>query len=156
MKKYALFLAMIIALTFSAAAQSVVKWTHSVKMTSATEGVVTLTAKVDKGWHVYGLDIPKGGPKPTSFNFDKSTGIATVGAVKFTPKPTKKHDKAFDMDLTWWANKVTFTQKFKVTDSRTAKIAVTVRYMACNDTNCMPPKRETFEIAVPKYSKKKK
>ena len=150
MKKYAVLLAMIIAVAFVAAAQDVVKWTHSVKMTSATEGQVTFTAAIDKGWHVYGLDIPKGGPKPTSFNFDKSTGIATVGAVTLSPKPVKVLDKAFDMELTWWANKAVFTQKFKVTDPKTAKIVVTLRYMACNDTNCMPPKRETFEIAIPK------
>ena len=58
MKKYAVLLAMIIAVAFVAAAQDVVKWTHSVKMTSATEGQVTFTAAIDKGWHVYGLDIP--------------------------------------------------------------------------------------------------
>lgn len=140
---------MIIAVAFAAAAQDVVKWTHSVKMTSKTEGVVTFTATIDKGWHVYGLDIPQGGPKPTSFNFDKSTGISTVGAIKVSPKPTVVFDKAFDMELKWWASKAVFSQKFKVTDPKTAKIVVAVRYMACNDTNCMPPKRQTFEIAVP-------
>lgn len=150
MKKYAVLLAMLIAVAFSAAAQDVVKWTHSVKMTSATEGVVTFTATIDKGWHVYGLDIPQGGPKPTSFNFDKSTGVATVGAVTVSPKPTVVFDKAFDMELKWWADKAVFSQKFKVTDAKNAKIVATVRYMACNDANCMPPKRQTFEIAIPK------
>ena len=60
----------------AAMAQTVqpVKWRISVKMTSKTEGVVTIRAIVGQGWHLYGLDIPKGGPKPTSFNFSKSEG----------------------------------------------------------------------------------
>lgn len=153
MKKYAVILAMLIAVAFAAAAQDVVKWSHSVRMTSATEGVVTFTARIDKGWHVYGLDIPKGGPKPTSFNFDKSTGIATVGKMSVSPKPVKVFDKAFDMELSWWAGKAVFSQKFKVTDPASAHMVVTLRYMACNDTNCMPPKRQTFEIDIPARKK---
>lgn len=151
MKKYIVLLVAVIAMAFSASAQEVVQWTHSVKMTSATEGVVTFTGVIDNGWHVYGLEIPDGGPKPTTFDFSKSTGVTMTGTVTAEPKPVSVFDKAFNMNLQWWANNVTFSQKFKVTDSASAKIIVTLRYMACNDANCMPPKRKTFEIDVPAF-----
>lgn len=156
MKRYLTLILAVLAFAVAASAQDVARWAATVKMTSAKEGVVTLTADIDKGWHVYGLTLPDGGPKPTTIAFDKSTGIALKGAIKPAPAPKEHHDAAFNMKLTWWEGKVTFTQKFKVTDPNAAKIVINLRYMACNDENCRPPKRQTIELDVPKYKKGKK
>lgn len=150
MKKILTLLIAVVVFGLTAAAQDVARWAATVKMTSATEGVVTVTADIDKGWHVYGLQLPDGGPKPTTIKFDKSTGIQLKGDLKPKPAPKSHFDNAFNMNLSWWEGKVTFTQKFKVTDRKTAKIEINLRYMACNDQNCRPPKRETIVLEVPK------
>lgn len=142
MKKYAVLLAMIIALTFSAAAQSVVKWTHSVKMTSATEGVVTLRALVDKGWHLYSTSLPDDGPRPTSISFKASPEVTLKGEPVASRKPVEVDDPMFGMKLAWWDANVDFVQKFKVKNKKGAKIEASVSFMGCNDMNCMPPKTE--------------
>ncbi len=100
----------------AAMAQTVqpVKWRISVKMTSKTEGVVTIRAIVGQGWHLYGLDIPKGGPKPTSFNFSKSEGIELAGGIAPSVKPEARQDAAFGMELSQWSSNVNFTQHFRL------------------------------------------
>lgn len=150
MKRFLTLFFAVLAIAFAASAQDVAQWAATVKMTSAKEGVVTLTANIDKGWHVYGTTLPEGGPKATTIAFDKSSGIQLKGALKSNPAPKEHMDAAFNMKLNWWEGKVTFTQKFKVTDPKTAKIVINLRYMACNDQNCRPPKRQTIELDIPK------
>ena len=35
-----------------------VTWTKSLKMTDEHNGVISFTAKIDKGWHMYSPDTP--------------------------------------------------------------------------------------------------
>jgi thiol:disulfide interchange protein DsbD len=60
-----LFVALIIS-AVTAMAQSPIKWRTTYKMTSQTEGVLTVKAIVTEGWHLYGTELPEGGPKATS------------------------------------------------------------------------------------------
>ena len=149
-----LTLLIIITMAATAAmAQTVqpVKWRISVKMTSKTEGVVTIRAIVGQGWHLYGLDIPKGGPKPTSFNFSKSEGIELAGGIAPSVKPEARQDAAFGMELFPMVLKRKFHTTFPSKGQWPGKIDLAIVYMACNDENCMPPKTETFSVKVPAY-----
>ena len=49
------------------------------------------------------------------------------------------------MDLSWWTGSVTLSQKFTVT-AKEYKIEGSIRYMACDDENCTPPKSESFSF----------
>ena len=55
-----------------------VQWSSSITMTSATEGYVEFDANISKGWHMYALQLPEGGPRPTTFVF------TTVEGAEFT------------------------------------------------------------------------
>lgn len=121
-----------------------VKWKSAIKMTDATNGVVTFTATVDAGWHVYGTQLPAGGPEPTSVHWNNQ-GVKLVGGLTPSKAAHKQHDETFDMDLSWWTGSVTLSQKFTVT-AKEYKIEGSIRYMACDDENCTPPKSETFSF----------
>lgn len=121
-----------------------VKWKSAIKMTDATNGVVTFTATVDAGWHVYGTQLPAGGPEPTSVHWNNQ-GVKLVGGLTPSKAAHKQHDETFDMDLSWWTGSVTLSQKFTVT-SKEYKIEGSIRYMACDDENCTPPKSESFSF----------
>lgn len=121
-----------------------VKWKSAIKMTDATNGVVIFTATVDAGWHVYGTQLPAGGPEPTSVHWNNQ-GVKLVGGLTPSKAAHKQHDETFDMDLSWWTGSVTLSQKFTVT-AKEYKIEGSIRYMACDDENCTPPKSESFSF----------
>ena len=121
-----------------------VKWKSAIKMTDATNGVVTFTATVDAGWHVYGTQLPAGGPEPTSVHWNNQ-GVKLVGGLTPSKAAHKQHDETFDMDLSWWTGSVTLSQKFTV-KAKEYKIEGSIRYMACDDENCTPPKSESFSF----------
>lgn len=121
-----------------------VKWKTAVKMTDATNGVVTFTATIDAGWHVYGTNIPNGGPQPTAVKWNNE-GVKLVGGLTPNKPAHKQHDETFDMDLSWWSGSVTLTQKFTVT-APSYKIEGSIVAMACDDENCTPPTSEPFSF----------
>lgn len=134
--------------------QNPIKWRMTVKMTSPDTGVVTLRAIVPAGWHLYGTSLPKNGPVPTTFNFDKSTGVEFTEDFVPSTKPVTKKDEMFDLTLTQWESNVTFTRRFKLKgDVRNAVIDGSVRYMGCNDQNCLPPSTQNFKTNVKPYAK---
>jgi thiol:disulfide interchange protein DsbD len=151
--KRIMLLAVIIMAAISVSAANPISWRTTVKMTSKTEGVITVRATVTKGWHVYALELPDDGPRPTTIDFSTSTGIKLVGSVTPSRKATAHKDDMFGMTLSWWDSDVSFTQKFKVTNKAKAKINGKISYMSCNDETCMPPATESISLAVPAYKK---
>ena len=134
------------------AKKSAFGWTSNVKMTSATEGEIIIKVSIADGWHLYGTNLPKGGPKPTAFDFSGSRGIKLTGVIKASASPTEKFDSMFNLKLSYWTGTVTFRQKFKVTNAANASVAGTVTYMGCNDNTCSPPAKYTFSKAVKKIN----
>lgn len=132
-----------------------VKWRMTVKMTSPTEGVVTMRAIITDGWHLYSTKLPEDGPVPTSFDFKASKGIKFKGDFKPSSPTVSKKDATFGMVLDWWAKDVSFTRSFTLTgDIKDAVISGSVRFMACNDQNCMPPKTQSFTVSPKAYTAK--
>jgi thiol:disulfide interchange protein DsbD len=149
MKKITFLLIALVVSVMSAMAQNPIKWRTTYKMTSDKEGVLTVKAIVTDGWHLYGTNIPDGGPKATVLDFSESKGIKFTS--KFVPsvKPTEKMDDMFGIKLNYWDSNVSFTRKFKLTGKKAnAVINGKISYMACNDENCMPPKTENVTLNI--------
>lgn len=151
MKKILIILSLIVFSVMSLSAQKPIKWRSSVKMTSQSEGIITIKAIIGDGWHLYGTDLPNGGPKATTFDFSSSEGVVMVGSVTPSSKPKEVHDKVFDLNLNWWENDVIFTQNFKLTGEKNAKIMGRILYMGCNDETCLPPSAQSINIKVPPF-----
>ena len=141
----ALLLLMAAMVAMQAQIVNPVHWKSAVKMTDDTHGVVTFTATIDPGWHLYDTQLPDGGPVPTSVEWKKLDGVKLDGGLSKSPKPHEEHDATFDMTLRWWTSKATLSQRFTVTGEKYA-IDGTVRYMACNDETCTAPSSEPFNF----------
>ena len=144
MKRILIILCAIVLAAASLSAQEAIRWRMSVKMTSDTQGVVTLRALIGDGWHLYGTKLPENGPKPTVFSFDGSAGISFTGPLVPSRKPLTVDDKMFGMQLSWWDANVEFTRTFKVDKKDGAKIVAGIEFMGCNDKTCLPPKKQTL------------
>lgn len=146
MKRFTLFCLITLLTVVAAAAQgpNPIRWRLSVKMTSDTEGVITLRALVQEGWHLYGTELPADGPKPTTFDFSQSVGIQTVGEITPSRQPLTVRDEMYEMELNWWDANVEFTQQFRITEPDGAKVIASVSFMGCNNVNCLPPKTESL------------
>lgn len=152
MKKALVMLIAAISIVLTAQAQSPVRWRTTVKMTSETEGVVTIKALISDGWHLYGLQMPEGGPKPTSFDFSGSNGIKTDGEIRPSESPIEQVDPLFGKKLSWWDRNVAFTQNFILIDKKDARVKVSISYMSCNGESCTPPKSESVSAPIPEYN----
>lgn len=128
---------------------SPITWDNSIEMTSETEGKIVFKAAVDNGWHLYGLALPDGGPRPTTFRFDRVEGAVLVGDVKPSRPAPETVDMIFHLKLAWWDSDVSFEQQFKLdSGSKGCVIAGVITYQGCNDQSCIPPTKEEFELSV--------
>lgn len=129
-------------------AEAPIRWQITVKMLSATEGTATFKARLQPGWHLYGLQMPKNGPKATVINTDESTGIEWVTPLTPDREPLTVHDAMFGVDLQWWDTDIALRRRFKVTDKAAARVAGKITYMGCNDQTCLPPATQEFNKKV--------
>ena len=152
MKKALTMLFVLIIFAFAAEAQSSVRWRTSVKMTSQTEGEIVIKALISEGWHLYALEMPDGGPKPTHFDFSECVGINLDGDIHPSEAPASQMDPLFGKNLSWWAHNVTFKQRFTIKDRKNARVKVSISFMSCNGDTCTPPKTETITTTIPEYN----
>ena len=147
MKKVLSFM-LLLMIAWAAEAQILtpVKW--KIKLEDSDSSVKTLlfSAKLDNGWHLYDMNLPEGGPISTSFNYETLKGAKTVGSPVPSKKATTVYDEQFEMNLSWYAHEVSFTQKLEITNPKAFKVEGYVEFMACNDENCLPPDKESFSF----------
>ena len=137
----------LIALAAQAQILTPVKW--KIKLDDkggAPEKEIVFTATADKGWHLYDMNLPDGGPVSTSFTFETLNGAELIGQPVPSVKPTTVYDEQFAMNLRWYPGTVSFTQKLKVTDPAKFKAEGEVEFMACNDETCLPPDQIPFSF----------
>lgn len=124
-----------------------VKWSFSSEKLNDNEYNLIITAKIEKGWHVYSQFIEEGGPIPTSFKFKPSSEYKLVDKVTESPKAVTAFDKNFNMQIAWHKDQVVFKQKVSLLVPKTS-IAGTLEFMVCNDERCLPPAEVEFTIAI--------
>lgn len=127
--------------------QNPVSWKYEAKKKGADYEII-ITATVDKPWHIYSQKTGKNGPVPTSITFKKNPLVTISGNVKETGKLEKVYDKNFSTDVLFYSSKVVFTQLVKVKTGVKTNISGTVEYMVCDDEQCLPPTKKTFDIKL--------
>lgn len=126
-----------------------IKWQTGLKEgQQKTEKEVVFKATIEPGWHLYAMNLPEGGPISTSFTFESIQGGTLVGSVEAKSKAITKFDALFDMTLSWYVTEGLFVQKVKVTDPAAFKLVGQIRFMACNDEQCLAPTNEDFEVVL--------
>ena len=115
-----------------------VKWSTSVEKINDTEYYLVAKATIEAGWKLYGQNIPPNGPIPTTFEFEKNTNFELVGKTEEST-PILKHDKVFNMEISYFHNQAVFKQHIKLLNKAATSIKGSVEFMSCNDNNCSPP-----------------
>jgi DsbC/DsbD-like thiol-disulfide interchange protein len=114
-----------------------------------THLTLNLAAQVEDGWHVYGLNQADGGPTALRITVDPDGIVQSAGTPSGTP-PMKKHDASFDLDTEVFVHPFTLHVPVQVKPHAAAgsqDIALNVRFQACNDHVCLPPR--TVHLTVP-------
>jgi len=105
------------------------------------------TATIEKGSHIYSMDIPEGGPIPTSIRFDTINDFSFTGQPWEAVEPEELLDEAFGFRIKSFSNKAEFRQQITAI-SPSFTVTGEVNYMACNNMTCSPPKDVAFEIKI--------
>ena len=148
MRKLIFFILFILfALHISAQIYDPVTWDFSYEKKGEKQYELIFTANIEKNSHIYSMDIPSGGPIPTSFRIDSLPGYKLDGSTFEVTKPVEVLDDAFGFKIKTFSNTAEFRQKITaVASSFTVKGAV--NFMACNNATCSPPKDVEFEIKI--------
>ena len=128
--------------------QEPVKWNFSAKKINATTYEIHLNADISGKWHLYSQTTPDGGPVATTISFSKNPIIITDGSVKEMGSLIVKREDVFDMDVKYYNQTVDFVQIIKLKANVKTNINATVKYMVCNDKECLPPTTINFKISI--------
>lgn len=123
-----------------------VSWSIDKKITGTNTADIIIRAKIEKGWHLYGLHLPPDGPKPTVINFNTLENATKIGNIEGKSKLTESYDPNFDMKLNWYASEAVFVQKVKSPNPTNIFVKATVNYMVCNNESCLPPTEEELVL----------
>jgi thiol:disulfide interchange protein DsbD len=115
-----------------------VKWDFTAKKTGTKKYDLYFTAHIDKGYHLYSLTIPEGGPLPTEYSFEESKQFKLIGKPVEVTKPIEKYDDVFEMDIKFFEDKAVFKQTIELTsDDNDIPVIGEIAYMTCNETGCV-------------------
>ena len=122
------------------------------KAGSKTEGVVSITATVVEGFHIYSVTQKKGGPLPTVISLvDHESGIKLGGFTPDQPAEIHQYEAAYgDLDIEEHKGKITWTAPLTfespVTDPASSKLRLQISSLACTDDLgvCVPQKNEVI------------
>jgi thiol:disulfide interchange protein DsbD len=131
-----------------------VKWTVTSKTTSATTADIIFTAKMDRAWHIYAMELPAAPadevtPSPTAFVFGSLKNARKVGKTQTTAKLHKEYDPNFEMELAWYEGVAVFVQKIEFADAAKVSASGQITYMTCNDQSCLADK---YDFSIPKLT----
>ena len=132
-----------------------VKWYFEAEKISTKEAVVTLTAEIEPGWHIYSPYMEEGGPMPTGFAFKTSDTYKLEGKIVEIGEPIEKFDNTFMIPVIWFEDKAIFTQRIRLADESVV-VEGSVEFMACMDDICLLPEKKSFRVEIGNDLAKKK
>ena len=139
-----------LALAAFAAADGEITWSAKLDRDDVRAGEVAkivVTATIKDGWHTYSIVPVPEGPFPTTIQPPKADWIESAGRVS-EQAPVMEEDPNFGKTVGLFNNSAEFFVPIKVKTgvSGAQKLPVSLRFMTCNDTNCLPPK--TIEVPL--------
>jgi thiol:disulfide interchange protein len=135
------------SLPLSAQVYDPVTWDFGYEDKGAGKYELIFTATIGEHWHIYAMDLPDGGPIPTTISVDSIPGLKLDGKAYEVTKPVEVMDEAFGFKIKTFSDKAEFRQKI-ISDSSVLTVKGTVNFMACNNSTCSPPKDVEFEIKI--------
>ncbi|MBN2632716.1 MAG: hypothetical protein JXR66_04105, partial [Bacteroidales bacterium] len=85
-----------------------VTWTFTYEKKGSGSYELVFTAEIEEGSYLYAMDVPNGGPIPTSFSFDTVPEFSFDGSVYQVTVPKEKYDEAFGFNIRTFSGKAEF------------------------------------------------
>ena len=151
-----LYLVIACALFFAGRAEAQNPVTFSIKANSASalkpgdKFTAQVTVQIQDGWHLYSLTQGAGGPIPTRITVPDGQNFKLAGTVS-GPRPHVAMDPNFEINTETHEGSVTFTVPVVVITEAPQGVQtlnVNVRYQACNDKNCLPPRTVKLNTSI--------
>jgi len=153
MKRVLSFAFVLLAAIAAANAQKLdpIQWTLTSDITKAPAGSsvpLHLKATFQEGWHLYSLTTPQGGPIPTTAALAENAAVKS--AKLYQPPPHRQFDKNFNLDTETFEKQVDLPLTANLAPDAKGSVELTanVRYQACNDRQCLPPRKKTAAFTV--------
>lgn len=124
-----------------------VTWTFGYEKKGDNAYALVFTAEIEKGSHIYAMDIPEGGPIPTSFSINESADFTLDGKTFEVTQPEDLMDEAFGFRIKSFSNEAEFRQLIS-SEKASFTVSGTVNFMSCNNTTCSPPKDVEFSVRI--------
>jgi len=142
--KRSVFIILLTALVILTYAQQPepVSWSTRVKKTDPETVEIRLEATISKSWHIYSQTTPAGGPLPTNLKLSRNPLIIAQGGFKEVGNLLKKKEEVFGIDVFYYEDSVAFVQQVKLKTKAGTSVSATVKYMVCNDHECIPVTRQ--------------
>lgn len=133
MRKLFTFLTLTLLSVVALAAENVT-WSYRLIGDNTSDPTLEITARIDRGYHLYAFDNPAGGSNPLVMKFDLS-GCTAVGSPRADKPYSKEMNDIFGVEEHYWTGTVKFTQKLKATaPSYTAKVEISGQ--VCDEASC--------------------
>jgi thiol:disulfide interchange protein len=128
------------------------KWSLEFQPSSAPPGskvTARLQAQIDRGWHLYSLTTPKGGPIPTTMRLQEN--VVVEHSRVFEPQPKRAFDPNFNLETETYEGDPAFLIEVDLKKDAAAgpnEITAEVRYQMCNDRLCLPPVKRAITATL--------
>jgi thiol:disulfide interchange protein len=124
-----------------------VNWSFSYEKKGDKVYELVFSAIIEAGSHIYALEVPSGGPIPTTFSFQENPAIVLDGKTYEVTEAEEKLDEAFNMKIKTFSKNAEFRQRVNIKSSPVT-IKGAVNFMSCNNSTCLPPKDVEFSITI--------
>jgi len=138
---------LLLSLSLTAQIYDPVTWDFGYEKTGDKTYELIFTASIEKGSHIYSMDVPEGGPIPTSLTFNEPSGFSLDGNAYEATEPKELFDEAFGFKIKSFSDKAEFRQKL-ISENSSFTVTGVVNFMSCNNTTCSPPKDVEFSIKI--------
>lgn len=124
------------------------KWTFEAKKISGDKYELIVHCKLPDKWHIYALNPGGDGMEiAPEVKFTKNSDVKLIGVVKERGKRISEAMVGIDGNVNIYKNKVDYVQEAIVKNNATIK--GTYSYQICDDSQCLPPKRDKpFTITI--------
>jgi len=115
-----------------------------------TEVVITVVAKIDRGWHIYGFDMDPELGVPTTMYVTSSGDLEMPGEIQ-EPSPHEREDELIGGLLLEHEGNVEFKIPLRVPEGAAdgpRKVLVDITYQACDAKQCLNPAIALVEVTV--------
>ncbi len=128
-----------------------IKWKANVEKETEDVYILSFQATLDKGWHLYSqneAETDEIAPTPTEFSFDATAETYQLIGETLEPKGIEKYDNIFEMNVKYFEDKVTFSQKIKLINSTLKSVKAEVFFSVCDDEKCLAPEVIEFDLSL--------